>query len=537
VVDGTTRLLCAAAHRHDWFAEAVIREYLVEQVGTVPPSPGLDTAAVLGDAVAARTRYRARDAVLLVLMAVLTVVNPVAVVAWMVACWVWSKFAAQRDGLRDAGVFLAWVGSLALLGLVGLIKVGTGIGLPAGDRTWWPSVVITATALIVLMADTWLVRVYLRRRFKPKTFVGDVDRVGSRFERWLRGLGRRRYATQLDRFAEADEHSAGSAGVADVIVHRGETPFVGAGYVLPTQGVPIALRAAVGSAKPSGEVDLQQLYDRIARELVPVTGAGRSDGRIDAIVHRDQVLIPVVDLVHERGTTFGKQVLGDLDEPPVRHLPVEEVRRVAADRLEWAPYYSCFRRESWNRNLVTSCYVHLTMRRRTLQIEVTHCVLPPVRDWLNEADRVLRIGTGPFIAGSVELLRLPRTIRVRLRRCTRSLRPRRVRTRGIDSDRYGAGGSLREGVSPGTEDAHYFKRNDATRQITMVHNELFAVVIEYLEDRGYDVSELGRRAATMIENHTMNINNSSFVNTTITNGAVNPPAQPASTPAPTPTPA
>ncbi len=59
----------------------------------------------------------------------------------------------------------------------------------------------------------------------------------------------------------------------------------------------------------------------------------------------------------------------------------------------------------------------------------------------------------------------------------------------------------------------------------------------YLEERGYDVSELGKRAATMIETHTMTISNSTFVNSDITNGAVNPPQQPTPTSTPTPTPA
>jgi hypothetical protein len=41
----------------------------------------------------------------------------------------------------------------------------------------------------------------------------------------------------------------------------------------------------------------------------------------------------------------------------------------------------------------------------------------------------------------------------------------------------------------------------------------------------------------MIESHTMTINNSTFVNADITNGAVNPPQQRAATPTPAPTPA
>jgi hypothetical protein len=533
VADGTTRLLCAAAHRHEWFAEGVIREYLVDLVGTVPPSPGLDTAVVLRDAVAARARHRARDAVLLLLLTALTVLNPLAMILWTVAGMVGARWLASRPRARTMGHVLAWAGVLALLLLVGLIKAGSGLGLPAGDRTWWPSLLIATAMLVVLVTDIWLARTYLRRRCRPHNFVADHEHAPSGLERRIRGLGLRRYAAQLERFADADEHSPLARGSADVIVHRGENPFVGAGYVLDPIGVPIVLRPAAGRAEPPARISVRELYERVATELVPLAAA-RKDGLIDAVVHREQLLIPADELLHQRGTSFGYRVLENEDAPPVRHVPVMEAHAVAAEHIEWARYYSCLRRESWNRNLVTSCYLNVTMHGRTLQVDVTHCVLPPVRDWLKEADRVLAFGEGPLNAGSVELLRLPITILRRVRASSPSLRPRTLRTRGIDADRYGSGGSLREGVSPRTAETHYFTRNDATRQVKMLHNELFAVVVDYLVEQGYDVSELRTQAATLIQNHVMNINNSTFVNADITNGAVNPPQQPAAPPTPAP---
>ncbi|WP_214404331.1 hypothetical protein [Pseudonocardia lacus] len=536
--DETTRLLCAAAHRYEWFAEAVIKEYLVEQVGSVPPSPGLDSTAVLRDAVAARARHRVRNTVVLALLIALAVLDPLVVLLWTALALAGRKLLATRPRLVNAAELLAVIAVLALLGSVVSLKALTGIGLPMGDSTWWPSLAIAIALLGLLVGETWLVRTFLRRRFRSDNFVADHTAAASAVERRLRGFGLRRYRGQLERFAAADEHSEAAARCADVVVHRGETPFVGAGYVLPTQTVPIALRPAAGRKEPPEEIGVRELYDRIRAEIVPTRTARRSDGRIDAVVHREQLLVPVDDLMHERGTWPGDQVLGDLDEPPVRHLPIKVVRDVEAEQIEWARYYSCLRRESWKRNLVTSSYLHLHKHNRMLRIEVTHCVLPPVREWLTETDRVLRLGDGPLISGSVELLRLPLTVPARVRSVARSLRPRKLRTRGIDADRYGAGGSLREGVSHGSEETHFFKIHDATGQVRSMHNEIFAVIIDHLEERGYDVSELGNRAATMIENHTMNINNSTFVNSDITNGAVNPqPAKPAPTPAPTPTPA
>jgi hypothetical protein len=66
--DATTRYLCAAAHLDRDFADTAIREYPLEPTRAVPPTPGLDAVAVLKEAVAARTRRKIRDTVLLVLL-------------------------------------------------------------------------------------------------------------------------------------------------------------------------------------------------------------------------------------------------------------------------------------------------------------------------------------------------------------------------------------------------------------------------------------------------------------------------------------
>ncbi|MGH3770726.1 MAG: hypothetical protein ACRDRW_04915, partial [Pseudonocardiaceae bacterium] len=52
-LDGTTRYLCAAAHLDEEFCDQAIAEFLVEPVRAIPPSPGVDSAAVLREAVAA----------------------------------------------------------------------------------------------------------------------------------------------------------------------------------------------------------------------------------------------------------------------------------------------------------------------------------------------------------------------------------------------------------------------------------------------------------------------------------------------------
>jgi hypothetical protein len=232
--DQPTRLLCAAAHRRVWFAEAIIRFYLIEQVGSVPPSPGLTAQAVLRDAVAAHARRRLRDAIVLALLVALLVLDPVAVALWIaVAVTLRMRYPAVARTAR----YLAVVAALGLLLLVVAAKALTGIGWPWGSRVWWPSLLVAVGLLAVLMADEWVAQRFLRMRFQPDRFFADAAESDSGLERWLRTMGQRRFDEQLARITAADEHNPDNEGLVDVIVHRTESPFVGGGFAPAPQPV------------------------------------------------------------------------------------------------------------------------------------------------------------------------------------------------------------------------------------------------------------------------------------------------------------
>src|SRR5215207_6700667 len=97
--DDTTRFLCGAAHRDEEFADSAIREYLVEATRSIPRSPGVNTGAVLREAVAARTRRKIRDGLLLALaVVVLFAASGTLLVVWLVA----ASIVAVGTGTRLA---------------------------------------------------------------------------------------------------------------------------------------------------------------------------------------------------------------------------------------------------------------------------------------------------------------------------------------------------------------------------------------------------------------------------------------------------
>jgi hypothetical protein len=84
---------CAPPRTSDaGFADRAIAEYLVEETRALPPDVGLDVAAVLRDAVAARARRKIGDAVLLVLLVAF-------LLPWLAILWLLTR---GRHDAREA---------------------------------------------------------------------------------------------------------------------------------------------------------------------------------------------------------------------------------------------------------------------------------------------------------------------------------------------------------------------------------------------------------------------------------------------------
>jgi hypothetical protein len=517
--DEATRALCAAVHRNEHLARAIIRAFLIEEVGAVPPSPGLDAAAVLGDAVAAHTRRRLRDAVVLVLLVALAFLDPVGVAVWAgVALLLRFKLGPDaRHRARVAGV----PGALGLLAFLVAVQWLTGSLFGAGG-SGEPTLALAVLLLAVLTADRYIGMRFLRGRFQPERFVADRRAATSALERWLRGLGRNRFAGQLERFASADEYHPDGAGLVDVIVHLTETPFVGAGFRLSTQPVQVLAK----SGKRPKPIDVADLHRHVVEALARPAAVGVGVLPVERLHHRHQVVVAadhLVRLVRAGRTPFAGTVFGRLDRPPERRLPPDDVVDVIQQKVDGVRYYSCFRAESWSRNLVVSCYLHITTRFGGVQVNLTPCVLPPVDPWYDQVDRATHFGWGWPSSAAADFVALPLTVRGRLVSVLRPPRPRgRYRyARTIEPERYGAGRSLRERASSGLKASHWYEADDAAATAAAVSKRLFDEIASYLKERGYDVSQLRKDAAGVVQNYSIKITGGNFVETKIATGDIN----------------
>lgn len=518
--DESTRYLCAAAHLDPDFANAAIREFLVESTRAVAPSPGVNSGAVLREAIAARSRRRTRDSLLGVLLLVFAFCAPAALAVWVVAAVaacagrvrLWRNRASARDLTGPVKFALA----LGVVALAAYFLQSTDL-LDQLDTTTTKSsrvaptetedntgavLAILATVLFALMAAilvtdrlaVWalLTRSFRRGRFESNRAVGD---------RWphewqVRTLGHEYFAYELP-----SPHEEPADGRPETVVYRGYHPFVGAG--LPYQpwsvAIPLHPRDPDTEAK---DFTLRELYDALEQDL---TGLGTSpslspSNRLRHLTASERVVIPADDLLVRVGDPATTPVLPDHLLRPNRHLPDDVVERVVAEPLEWMRYFRCFQVETWDRDLVISAYLHLGSDQRNLYLEWTPCVLLPVRSAYREFDELPTNSWQPVAQAFGKLLRLPVTIFGRLAHAVATIRPIPAEPGLLLPEKYGAMVSLRE-LASGSEVEDYFQRTDLERYVKVLDARLIRSVGEFLEDRGLASAEFMARVEQVASNN------------------------------------
>ncbi|MEV6605669.1 zinc ribbon domain-containing protein [Kutzneria sp. NPDC051319] len=538
--DNTTRYLCAAAQLSEVYANTAIREFLVEPLRAIPPAPGVDTTAVLREAVAARARRRIRDGVVLLLLLALLVVNPVVFVPWLVfalfLAMVSGRFTMRR---RDAAItaVVAVVVVLILLA-VGFISIASIVGssLSSGSSSGGyyesppPSysssaadsasgflsldLILTGLLLLALAAvvvtDEFAVHYLVFNRFRRTDFLPDGRTSPHEWERRLRGLGLPTFHLPLHRVAAATEQ-AERATEADVVVHRGFSPFIGAG--VPVHGQVIALALEPSDEDEATEpISVTGLHDHVAAAInrlrtTSTLGPGR---RLEDLVRREQVLIPADRLVIDHRSV--PEILPTLDHAPTSRVSTDQARSLADAAVEWARYYSCYRVEAWDRDLTTSCYLHAGTDQKMLFLEWQFFALLPIMPGYRAIDEYRDPLLAPVKSSIMEILVLPATIVRRVVSVCRRFKPLKQGVNEVMPAKYGADRSLRE-FAQADRVQSYFQDVDVERYVRILDSTLFRAVGEYLQERGYSAVEFMKLADPQVNNY--NLQGSTLVDSAV----------------------
>ena len=323
--DDTTRFLCGAAHRDEEFADSAIREYLVEPARAIPRSPGVNTGAVLREAVAGRTRRKVRDGVLLALaVVVLFAANGTLLGLWLFAGVTVAVAAGARfkPGRRERPVsqrgplLLGAIASVLALFLV-LYKFMNELDEPRYRYDYYEqkssddagvAITIIGVLLIfgVLLADrvvVWLLVTKSFRRSGFRTSAGEEELFRNEWK--IRRFGHSNYDDAL-RLYPVEGSEPEDTGQAQVIVYHGYRPFVGSGTMFEPWSMALPLKPAekaeTNREKPG--FALPELYEHVTTELLKT---GRSPSlspghRLRHLTTGDRVVISArrTDRPHRR---------------------------------------------------------------------------------------------------------------------------------------------------------------------------------------------------------------------------------------------
>ena len=501
-----TRYLAAVAHMSTDFAQGCVAEYLTEPLRCIPYSPGVDAAAVLGDAAAAHARRRLRDGLLLLCALLMAVTAPAIFVFWLVTAAVIGHFGwIDRRGARSVGrniTLLAVVVVGILQGVSGAYTTTAFYGLLAQYGVLLPDLGAGYTLLGILGVVAVLgIPVLIGGDDRPRREAHSGAVRPEPLHPWPRrrpGLVGGLRLRGRDRFEErlADTTRAatvrGRQADADVVVFRGANPFVGTGTRWDDRVLVLPLKRADGHSGPTPTVDERALHGAIEhafRDLNrPSTLA--PEERLGRLRHRHQLLVDADHLVshHDRSPLARRLLPEPHGAAPEPTIPVTEAQQHIDAPREWARYYQLFQVEAWEQDLSVSCFVSLGTDSHMLVLEWDLRVLPPLDPgWRMIDDRraLTRWGLGD---AANALFFFPTSLAARAR-----LAFGRFRTIDADRDelvaeRYGAAASLRELAGTPAED--HFHIVDMRRYTRLFDQTVLDTVRQYLESRGLSVADL-----------------------------------------------
>jgi hypothetical protein len=419
-----TRYLCAAAQLESGFTERVIEELVAEELRAVPTSPGVDLTPVVKHALAARTRQRVRDILLLLTLLAL-------VVAFF---------------------------SFNVLLFVLLLVIGWGVVL--GEQ---------------------LIAVY-------GVVAGDL--TASNFNADAAPMPRQAHVRRR-------VESIASQTRGNVTVYSGYNAFSSYGVRIGAWSFLLDVRKArTGSVVTP--LDADELHSEVWSRVHSLD--------VGSVTTEDRLFVDGRDLRGDRRFLPGGDV--GIPAPAVDAVVVRALRLNPEDRVR---PYACFHIVGWRGQLVLSTFFRSVVTDQHLFVEVTHTVMPPVREEFQEVDHLLSRPTMSQL-GTLAARSLRRTP-LRLISSVRALRPsptsqwqlskrRREQRRQIDAALrfdYGAHCVPRQ-IASDSRYQRYFQELDGDHYAKAVERAVLEAVLEALNEHGIDTSEFEQRQTTILNN-------------------------------------
>src|SRR4051812_5520605 len=512
-----TRYLCAAAHVDEGFADRVVEDVLADEAGAVAPSPDVDLVTVVRHCLTAQQMRHGRDQRLTGAFALVAVFAPL----WLLLVTLFlstARQAAGRPSLATRGRHQpegrVLVGTAVAAGVAVLFAFALGFAvssLPAPAFVSWllgsylagvPAVLVSVTAValayVTVVRHDLAVDRLLRTTMTREAFARQ-PRPTVPPRKWM--------AERLAAIREAQD--------GNVTVYSGYTPFLGyapaaSQWALAVPLLPAGARVG-GVSRPGGPqaFTVTELVDNARARLSATATRGVTDAAADGEAALG--FLVVQDRVFASGTAVGddERFITATSLAPAARLPADQVERIMERPTGSVRHCLAVHVPLWGGDVVPTVFLHFSTEGRTLHLHCSNHVLGPVKAEYHVVDR-LRGPLSPAARRGLLLDAVPRTGGAFLAAPFRALRQARFEERhsrrmgdelkALEQDPvydFGARLSVRElAVSPNYQ--NYFQVVDAARITSLVERHTLAAIREFLDTRGYDITDFRAQQQTIL---------------------------------------
>jgi hypothetical protein len=287
----------------------------------------------------------------------------------------------------------------------------------------------------------------------------------------------------------------------NLVVYRGFTPFVGAGFDLGGWSfVTFVDRPKVEGAKTSVQsFDIPELYVALDARLESV--------RLSNMNCRDYFFVRGVDIKGD------PDILGDLADRPRKVLSAALATIDADEQDTRIRQYKCLQLVDWGGEVIISYFLRCALQGNMLLVEMKRYVLPPVADAQRSVDALrpdsitVRIGhaiaaivagpvmtvVAPFIVLGLASAGLGRMLTSEAKQAKR----RRERAENDPAYDFGAETTLRAMYAQNRY-LHYFQKSDGEFGNKLIERKILHEVETFLDARGIDTSDIRERQTTIL---------------------------------------
>lgn len=442
-----TRYLCATAYTDYDFRDKIIEKILKEDHTAIGVSYGVDMPAVVRHCLAAKRRIFVRDA--LVISSSLS--YPIILLVF--ALLFGNMFDPSE---QDLSLLLVVIGSL------------------------WFS--FMCFSFVCVLWETWTRHSLLTKHFRKDNY--DPDYVKTKVSAET--------ARALDRISKQQK--------ANVVVYSGFSPFIGSGVDLGGWSFSLNVHKGkedLGRNREPQSFEVGELYSCLFDGLQKLSFHG--------LITEDKLFVNGKDIRDDR------RFLPDPLLSPESTVSPELISEFIDMPTHTVRHYMCVRISDWKGEMVLSVFLRLAKNGGSFFAEANYLLLTPLAENYRKADSMRPspgFGDAIWMIG-VSLLKSVliwhfsvvilffKVSRVFFR-WSENINRERLVAEDPTFD-YGASGSVRHYVSS-SEYRRYFQKLDKEMYVKTIERLILDRIIQFLDEKNIDTSELKDRQATILNN-------------------------------------